>query len=294
MKKILTAIIITLLCNIISLNHAFALEKNVNDDKPKKQKKRKKSSKNINGTGTLFMFEEPKATAVTDSVILKDTITTVAIDTMLQSSPVNTENVVSTATDTSSVLINEKAIEEKIADTSKEVTTTNEYYTAEKGETIYSIARKYGMPVANLILYNNLSSTAISEGQKINLKPTIVSNNVTSSAPVASKTGQPTKPTETPNKLPVTELRDNDKKMASGTVLIGCYAASDEDYAKMLSRRLKEKGFSSSYFYIPDYEAEGKKMYRVFAGPYPDLKAARVALTEIQKFRQKAYIFKVR
>lgn len=42
-----------------------------------------------------------------------------------------------------------------------------DYYTVEKGDTLYSISRRYNIPVAELIRINNLTSNILSIGQKL-------------------------------------------------------------------------------------------------------------------------------
>jgi len=45
------------------------------------------------------------------------------------------------------------------------------FHTVQKGDTLYSISRKYGVTVAQLTKYNNLSSSTLSQGQKLKLAP---------------------------------------------------------------------------------------------------------------------------
>lgn len=44
---------------------------------------------------------------------------------------------------------------------------TKDYYTVEKGDTLYSISRRFNIPVAELIRINNLTSNILSIGQKL-------------------------------------------------------------------------------------------------------------------------------
>jgi LysM repeat protein len=71
--------------------------------------------------------------------------------------------------------------EEVVVAPKKETATNNKFHTVEKGETLYAISRKYNVPVEELIVLNNLSSTAINTGQRI-----IVSGETT-----ATKTNEP-------------------------------------------------------------------------------------------------------
>lgn len=43
----------------------------------------------------------------------------------------------------------------------------NEYYTVQKGDTLYSISRRYNIPIDDLIRINNLNSDILSIGQKL-------------------------------------------------------------------------------------------------------------------------------
>lgn len=53
----------------------------------------------------------------------------------------------------------------------------NEYYTVQKGDTLYSIANKYGLTVAELKKLNNLTSNLLSIGQKLKVTNNSSSNN---------------------------------------------------------------------------------------------------------------------
>jgi hypothetical protein len=77
-------------------------------------------------------------------------------------------------------------------------------------------------------------------------------------------------------------------------IFIGCYAVAEEKDAIAKMHFLREKGYNASYFFIPDYVLNGKKLYRVFAGPFSNSTNAKTALAEIQKFRAQAYIFRVK
>ncbi len=55
----------------------------------------------------------------------------------------------------------------KVSSSTASDTTSNEYYTVKSGDTLYSIASKYGMSVDELKKLNNLTSNVISIGQKL-------------------------------------------------------------------------------------------------------------------------------
>ena len=55
----------------------------------------------------------------------------------------------------------------KVSSSTASYPTSNEYYTVKSGDTLYSIASKYGMSVDELKKLNNLTSNVISIGQKL-------------------------------------------------------------------------------------------------------------------------------
>lgn len=251
MKKLL--LIILTISTIVAFSfhqQAFAADKNTPKEKTKKNKKRKKSSRG--SIESAMIFEEPKV-----AVKAEDSETLNAVEEIVESATEEAETV------------------SYMPPAEPTIVVPNEHFT-QKGESLYSIARKYNLPVAQLILLNNLSSTEIKEGQKVVLK----------GEPATTKAA----PAVNESRIPL----NDDERMASLTVLIGCYAVAAESAAVAKANFLKEKGFNSGYFFIPDYEPEGKKLFRVYAGPFPDQKTAKASLAEIQKFRETAYIFKVR
>lgn len=267
LKKFFAVLILILVSQITFSKQDF--QKDTAKEKNKKKKKRKKYVNS--GLESVFVFQEQKKVADADSVVndiieniveTNDTAETLNVPTI---SDTNTLNIASEKT------ANEPFVQQAEA---------QKTHTAQKGETIYSIARKYNVSVANLILLNKLSSTHINEGQNIILSGEISPHSTENTAATI--------------KTPQQQSIDIPNRIASETVLIGCYAVDNESAAIAKANALKEKGYTAGYFYIPDYEPEGKKLYRVFAGPYPNQKTARVALEEIQKFRERAYIFKVR
>lgn len=57
------------------------------------------------------------------------------------------------------------------------VSPNDEYYIVEPGDTLYSIAKKNGLSVEDLIYLNNLKNNTLSIGQKLILKPDISLSN---------------------------------------------------------------------------------------------------------------------
>jgi len=103
--------------------------------------------------------------------------------------------------------------------TSQNVKTT--VYTVEKGDTLYGIARKNGMTVAELLALNNLDSSAVIKvGQKLKIKD--VSAGTTT--PVV-KAAEPKK-AETTDTKSKTETKTESKK--SETIVINTNTVTDE------------------------------------------------------------------
>lgn len=69
-------------------------------------------------------------------------------------------------------------------------------------------------------------------------------------------------------------------------------AVDTESDAQNRAKRLKAKGFQSSYLYIPDYIPQGLKLYRVFIGPFSTEEAARSAQKNYDQ--SDAYIFSIK
>ena len=79
-------------------------------------------------------------------------------------------------------------------------------------------------------------------------------------------------------------------KTFSGAYLIGCYAVSEEEKAKQLANVLRAKNFEAGYFFIPDYEPSGSRMYRVYIGPFLSRDLALQELSNTKQYIKEAYI----
>ncbi len=275
-KKFYALVLLIFMLQVNFISPAFG--KDDIKEKPKKQKKRKKKSGG--SIESAMIFEAPKTAQVVDSVVI-----------------VSEENVKEQVTESTEPVLNlmpefsQDAIEKTEVVVSEEA---NKPYTlpaehlAQKNENLYSIARKYNIPVADLILLNNLSSTEIKEGQKIVLTGNLATAKKENSLPAQQAVAAESKAQA------VDDNTNNSNNISPQDVFIGCYAVAEEKAAIAKTNFLKEKGYNAGYFYIPDYVLNGKKLYRVYAGPFSDQKTAKLALAEIQKFRETAYIFKVR
>ncbi len=277
MKKIILSFLTILSVAVISLPQStFAKEKNTPKEKTKKNKKRKKNSGG--GIESSMIFDQPNiSTQVSDSVVEKtqETVENEIID------------VAKTIMDTTTSIPEEVP---EVTGTTNEAENITYELPAEHitgaNENLYSIARKYNIPVASLILFNNLSSTEIKEGQKIILTE--------KTAAVSKENNLPSAPPSSTDNQTINENKSYAINITPEDIFIGCYAVAEEKAAIAKMHFLKEKGYNASYFFIPDYVLNGKKLYRVFAGPFSNFTNAKTALAEIQKFRAQAYIFRVK
>ena len=275
-KRLFAIILLFFILQVNFISPAFG--KGDIKEKPKKQKKRKKKSDG--SIGSAMIFEAPKPAQAADSLVtISEEILTEQVvesaEPVLNATPEVLEEVI----EKTEVAISEEE--------NKPYELPAEHLT-QKGENLYSIARKYKMPVADLILLNNLSSTEIKEGQKIaltgNLATAKKENNIPAQQTVAAESKAQVVGSNT----------SSSNNISPQDIFIGCYAVAEEKAAIVKTNFLKEKGYSASYFFIPDYVLNGKKLFRVFAGPFSNQKEAKIALAEIQKFRETAYIFRVR
>lgn len=82
--------------------------------------------------------------------------------------------------------------------------------------------------------------------------------------------------------------------LAPQSSLIICYAVPNEADARALSASIKNRGYGAGYFWIPDYEPEGKKLFRVYAGPYRNKESALAGLVELKKIFRDAYYYQLK
>jgi len=56
-------------------------------------------------------------------------------------------------------------------------------------------------------------------------------------------------------------------------------SVSNESLAKKIVRQIQSEGYTNSgYYYIPDYDPRGKRLYKVYIGPFSSMEAAEAAL----------------
>ncbi len=75
---------------------------------------------------------------------------------------------------------------------------------------------------------------------------------------------------------------------------IATAAVDKETLALKFVNELKAAGLDGQYMYIPDYLPGGKKMYRIFVGPFPDKPTAMAKFEDVQANTSGAYPFLVK
>ncbi len=116
---------------------------------------------------------------------------------------------------------------------------------------------------------------------------------------VAEPTPKPVKKIDTPAKpvqKPVQEqvaAGTNKWGLNTPTFIISHSAFSKEDAAKKMVAELKTMGFNSGYYYIPDINPSGNKMYKVYAGSFEQRSQADEILAKVKNVNPDAYIEKV-
>ena len=71
-------------------------------------------------------------------------------------------------------------------------------------------------------------------------------------------------------------------------------AYTKEPSAEKVTEKLFDMGFNSGYYWIPDYKPGGKKLFKVYVGPYQTRKDAKAMLSAVKKIQPDAYITKVK
>ena len=100
-------------------------------------------------------------------------------------------------------------------------------------------------------------------------------------------------PAQEAEALPVAAVSTEPNESLAGAYLIGCYAIVREEEAQQLLDNLRSRNFMADYLYIPHYEPDGKRMFRVFVGPYADMDSATTVLAEVRQLIPRAYIVKM-
>jgi cell division septation protein DedD len=102
--------------------------------------------------------------------------------------------------------------------------------------------------------------------------------------------------TEQPEKVTAKKNTQNETitLLAAGTNLVICAAVAKETEAQNMANVLKAKGFKAGYLWIPDYEKEGKKLFRLFTGPYTSRKEAMENMAGIKQIYPTAYYYEIK
>lgn len=85
------------------------------------------------------------------------------------------------------------------------------------------------------------------------------------------------------NITPIADFRIAKGSLNLPAYFVACYAVKDENAAVEKVNSLKEKGFESSYYWIPDFVPGGASYFKVVIGPFSTRKEAIQKLTPVQE-----------
>ncbi len=81
-----------------------------------------------------------------------------------------------------------------------------------------------------------------------------------------------------------------DGKLKTPCFIISCSAVSSEWDARSQAESLSRKGFQAGYLWIPDYDASGKKLFKVYVGSFRTRTEAESALPRVKTVISSAYV----
>ncbi|HXH17938.1 MAG TPA: SPOR domain-containing protein, partial [Chitinophagales bacterium] len=89
---------------------------------------------------------------------------------------------------------------------------------------------------------------------------------------------------------------ENAGEVTRGKWYLSIVTVSDEAAAQQAASGLKSQGYSNSgYYYIPDYDPSGKKLYKVYIGPFASVEDAENALDdEVRAASPGVYAYQLR
>ena len=143
------------------------------------------------------------------------------------------------------------------------------------------------------------------QSTKLDTTPALPTTTPPPVAPIATKTNEPdTLAAPAPAKTAaaaVTQPAQNQTssnpvkpKLTSGSRLVVIGAVIKEADAKAMADSIKAKGYPAGYFWIQDYEPNGRPMYRVYAGPYTATAAAKDVLPQLKGIYSNAYYYEIK
>lgn len=82
-------------------------------------------------------------------------------------------------------------------------------------------------------------------------------------------------------------------KLSTPCWIISFASISSENKASKEVKNLVDKGYLSGYYWIPDYDASGKRLFKVYVGPFASKAEGREKLQAIQSLSPTAYLMKL-
>ena len=93
---------------------------------------------------------------------------------------------------------------------------------------------------------------------------------------------------------PVSTKKTNSSKISTPCWIISYASITKESKAAVEVKKLVEKGYISGYYWIPDYDATGKQLYKIYVGPFATKNEGQEKLKEIQLLSNDAYLMKLK
>jgi cell division septation protein DedD len=102
-----------------------------------------------------------------------------------------------------------------------------------------------------------------------------------------------------PAKAEIKPVAEPEKPAANGKLptpsfLVVCTAMAKETDAKAFMMKLASEGYEAGSLWIPDYEPQGKKLYRVYVGPFDTKEEAQDILPDIKTDYKFAYLLNLK
>lgn len=107
-------------------------------------------------------------------------------------------------------------------------------------------------------------------------------------------------PEPTPEKVSEPVQSSETHKASKGASINGpCWvisyaSVSDEKLASKGVKEVVDKGFIGGYYWIPDFDPNGKQMFKIYVGPFTSEADARAKLPEVVSSSPGAYIVKIK
>lgn len=95
------------------------------------------------------------------------------------------------------------------------------------------------------------------------------------------------------------EIKQEPKSDGKWGITGPCFVIShssmkSESFAKRTADKLKNEGFSTGYYWIPDISAGGNEYFKVYVGPFNTEDDAVAKLEDVRKYSARAYIVEIK